>query len=59
MALISGIIGLQMGSVWGRLGFNVTVVEFLSIGGADIDEEMRAPLLSFNSLCSYLLTRNG
>ncbi|TFY81379.1 hypothetical protein EWM64_g2635 [Hericium alpestre] len=35
-----GIIGLEMGSVWSRLGAEVTVVEFLGgIGGAGIDEE--------------------
>ncbi|KIL55725.1 hypothetical protein M378DRAFT_17686 [Amanita muscaria Koide BX008] len=34
-----GIIGLEMGSVWGCLGSDVTVVEFLgAIGGAGIDE---------------------
>ena len=36
-----GIIGLEMGSVWSRLGAQVTVVEFPnSIGGACIDEEI-------------------
>ncbi|THH16330.1 hypothetical protein EW146_g4294 [Bondarzewia mesenterica] len=36
-----GIIGLEMGSVWSRLGADVTVVEFLGgIGGAGIDEEI-------------------
>ncbi|KAI9428655.1 hypothetical protein H4582DRAFT_2091365 [Lactarius indigo] len=36
-----GIIGLEMGSVWGRLGTEVTVVEFLSsIGGTGIDKEI-------------------
>ena len=36
-----GIIGLEMGSVWSRLGAEVTVVEFLgAIGGAGIDEEI-------------------
>ena len=36
-----GIIGLEMGSVWGRLGAEVTVFEFLGgIGGAGIDEEV-------------------
>ncbi|KAG2092141.1 uncharacterized protein F5147DRAFT_822607 [Suillus discolor] len=38
-----GIIGLEMGSVWSRLGAEVTVVEFLgAIGGAGIDEEVAA-----------------
>ncbi|KAF8583533.1 dihydrolipoyl dehydrogenase [Ramaria rubella] len=36
-----GIIGLEMGSVWSRLGAEVTVVEFLPyIGGAGLDEEL-------------------
>ncbi|KAF9653343.1 dihydrolipoyl dehydrogenase [Thelephora ganbajun] len=36
-----GIIGLEMGSVWSRLGAEVTVVEFLgSIGGVGIDDEI-------------------
>jgi dihydrolipoamide dehydrogenase len=36
-----GVIGLELGSVWGRLGSKVTVVEFLShIGGAGIDMEI-------------------
>ncbi|KAF9779217.1 hypothetical protein BJ322DRAFT_1089218 [Thelephora terrestris] len=36
-----GIIGLEMGSVWSRLGAEVTVVEFLgNIGGAGIDDEV-------------------
>ncbi|KAF8692572.1 hypothetical protein AX14_002467 [Amanita brunnescens Koide BX004] len=36
-----GIIGLEMGSVWSRLGSEVTVVEFLGgIGGVGIDEEV-------------------
>lgn len=45
-----GIIGLEMGSVWSRLGSEVTVVEFLgAIGGAGIDEE-----ISYVSYPSYL-----
>jgi dihydrolipoamide dehydrogenase len=36
-----GIIGLEMGSVWSRLGAEVTVVEFLgAIGGVGVDEEV-------------------
>jgi dihydrolipoamide dehydrogenase len=36
-----GVIGLEMGSVWSRLGAEVTVVEFLgAIGGAGLDEEI-------------------
>ncbi|QRW26462.1 dihydrolipoamide dehydrogenase [Rhizoctonia solani] len=38
-----GVIGLEMGSVWSRLGAEVTVVEFLGgIGGVGIDEEIAA-----------------
>jgi len=37
----AGIIGLEMGSVWSRLGSEVTVVEFLgTIGGVGIDGEV-------------------
>lgn len=36
-----GVIGLELGSVWSRLGAEVTVVEFLSqIGGLGIDGEI-------------------
>lgn len=36
-----GIIGLEMGSVWSRLGSKVTVVEFLGqIGGPGMDNEI-------------------
>jgi len=36
-----GIIGLEMGSVWSRLGSDVTVVEFLGqIGGPGMDAEI-------------------
>ena len=36
-----GIIGLELGSVWNRLGASVDIVEFLpSIGGAGIDAEV-------------------
>ncbi|XP_055854616.1 dihydrolipoyl dehydrogenase, mitochondrial isoform X1 [Episyrphus balteatus] len=37
----AGVIGLELGSVWGRLGAEVTAVEFLeTIGGAGIDAEV-------------------
>ena len=35
-----GIIGLEMGSVWSRLGADVTVVEYLGAVGAGMDEEV-------------------
>lgn len=42
MAVIGGgIIGLEMGSVWSRLGSEVTVIEYLpNIGGAGMDGEI-------------------
>ncbi|CAN6654477.1 dihydrolipoyl dehydrogenase, mitochondrial [Trichomonascus vanleenenianus] len=42
LAIIGGgIIGLEMGSVWSRLGSEVTVIEYLpSIGGAGMDAEI-------------------
>ena len=53
-----GIIGLEMGSVWSRLGSEVTVVEFLnSIGGVGIDEEISCVhLLVAGSLLSNIIT---
>lgn len=37
----AGVIGLELGSVWSRLGSEVTAVEFLAhVGGAGIDMEM-------------------
>jgi dihydrolipoamide dehydrogenase len=37
----AGVIGLELGSVWSRLGSKVTAVEFLGqIGGLGIDGEM-------------------
>ena len=36
-----GVIGLELGSVWSRLGAEVTVVEFLdAIGGAGMDSQV-------------------
>ncbi|XP_063227616.1 dihydrolipoyl dehydrogenase, mitochondrial isoform X2 [Bacillus rossius redtenbacheri] len=37
----AGVIGLELGSVWSRLGAEVTAVEFMtSIGGVGIDQEV-------------------
>lgn len=37
----AGVIGLELGSVWSRLGAEVTAVEFLTtIGGVGIDGEV-------------------
>ncbi|XP_063697984.1 dihydrolipoyl dehydrogenase, mitochondrial [Culicoides brevitarsis] len=37
----AGVIGLELGSVWGRLGADVTAIEFLdTIGGVGIDGEV-------------------
>ena len=54
-----GIIGLEMGSVWSRLGAEVTVVEFLnSIGGVGIDEEISCvDLLAFLHASSHIISR--
>merc|ERR1719321_763526 len=41
-----GVIGLELGSVWARLGSDVTVVEFLpTIGGVGIDGEVAKQFL--------------
>lgn len=42
MAVIGGgVIGLELGSVWGRLGAEVTVIEFMdTIGGVGIDGDV-------------------
>ena len=37
----AGVIGLELGSVWSRLGSKVTAVEFLpNVGGVGIDMEV-------------------
>ncbi|KAH9056426.1 dihydrolipoyl dehydrogenase [Lactarius vividus] len=55
-----GIIGLEMGSVWSRLGAEVTVVEFLnSIGGAGIDEEISCVLSTCTKQFQKSLTKQG
>lgn len=37
----AGVIGLELGSVWSRLGSKVTAVEFLgNVGGVGIDLEI-------------------
>ncbi len=61
MVVIGGsIIGLDVGCVWSRLGFEVTVVEFLNgIGGVGIDEEILCVPSSLYFLCSCSLTRTG
>jgi len=42
-----GVIGLELGSVWARLGSEVTVVEFLdAIGGVGIDSEVAKNFMS-------------
>jgi len=41
-----GVIGLELGSVWSRLGSEVTVVEFMpTIGGLGIDDEVAKQFL--------------
>eukprot|EP00835_Amoeboradix_gromovi_P001162 NODE_47_length_27404_cov_0.284270.p7 type:complete len:469 gc:universal NODE_47_length_27404_cov_0.284270:25875-27281(+) len=36
----AGVIGLELGSVWNRLGSNVTVIEYLPSIGAGMDEDV-------------------
>lgn len=37
----AGVIGLELGSVWSKLGSNVTIIEFMNtIGGVGIDTEV-------------------
>ncbi|GBP25785.1 Dihydrolipoyl dehydrogenase [Eumeta japonica] len=49
----AGVIGLELGSVWQRLGADVTAVEFLpSIGGVGIDSEVAKTL-------QKILTKQG
>lgn len=52
MAVIGGgIIGLEMGSVWSRLGAEVTVIEYLgAIGGAGIDGEVAYVISRFSAI---------
>eukprot|EP00003_Mantamonas_plastica_P022491 TRINITY_DN383_c0_g1_i2.p1 TRINITY_DN383_c0_g1~~TRINITY_DN383_c0_g1_i2.p1 ORF type:complete len:557 (-),score=215.95 TRINITY_DN383_c0_g1_i2:20-1690(-) len=41
MAVIgAGVIGLELGSVWSRLGADVTVIEFQKLLGSGMDEQM-------------------
>ena len=37
----AGVIGLEMGSVWSRLGANVTVVEFTNLIAPTLDADIR------------------
>ncbi|XP_049844367.1 dihydrolipoyl dehydrogenase, mitochondrial-like isoform X2 [Schistocerca gregaria] len=49
----AGVIGLELGSVWSRLGAEVTAVEFLpSVGGAGIDGEV-------SKMFQRILTKQG
>ncbi|KAJ3207885.1 dihydrolipoamide dehydrogenase precursor [Dinochytrium kinnereticum] len=40
-----GVIGLELGSVWGRLGSSVTVVEYMDAIGAGMDHDLAASFL--------------
>ncbi|ELT92846.1 hypothetical protein CAPTEDRAFT_224067 [Capitella teleta] len=45
VAIGAGVIGVELGSVWSRLGSNVTMIEFLgNIGGMGIDLEVAKTL---------------
>jgi dihydrolipoamide dehydrogenase len=42
-----GVIGLELGSVWSRLGAEVTVVEYQPAIGAGMDSDLAYNYLSF------------
>lgn len=45
VVLGAGVVGLELGSVWRRLGSEVTAIEFLSsVGGASLDKEVARTL---------------
>lgn len=53
VAIGAGVIGVELGSVWSRLGADVTMVEFLgNIGGVGIDLEIAKNL-------QRILTKQG
>ncbi len=61
-----GIIGLELGSVWNRLGADVTVVEYLEAIGAGMDGELayvtlfdhRLSLVSWLILYVYIIVNS-
>ena len=47
----AGVIGLELGSVWSRLGTEVTAVEFLGhVGGLGIDSEVSLVFFHFSEI---------
>jgi pyruvate/2-oxoglutarate dehydrogenase complex dihydrolipoamide dehydrogenase (E3) component len=46
-----GIIGLELGSVWSRLGAEVTVVEYLGAVGAGMDAEVGYVYMNVSLVC--------
>ena len=51
----AGVIGLELGSVWSRLGSKVTAVEFLAnVGGIGIDLEIAYVINHFALMHIYL-----
>ena len=49
----AGVIGVELGSVWSRLGANVTAVEFAnSVGGVGVDSEI-------STMFQRVLTKQG
>lgn len=57
MVLIgAGVIGVELGSVWSRLGSEVTAVEFLGhVGGMGIDMEISKNFQRYDLLFSFIL----
>ena len=57
MVLIgAGVIGVELGSVWSRLGSEVTAVEFLGhVGGMGIDMEVSKNFQRYDLLFSFIL----
>ena len=49
----AGVIGVELGSVWSRLGANVTAVEYASsVGGMGVDSEI-------STMFQRVLTKQG
>ena len=57
MVLIgAGVIGVELGSVWSRLGSEVTAVEFLGhVGGMGIDMEVSKNFQRYDLIFSFIL----
>ena len=54
-----GVIGLELGSVWSRLGASVTVVEFQKAIGAGMDAELAYPDINDSKSFQKTLQKQG